>query len=146
MISVIAMVMIAIFSTHDQIPKEAGGTLTIRIESLKNNSGQLGITVYNTSQGWPDKWEQAVRSELIPIESVPTDVTLTALPKGRYAVSVIHDENANSDLDKNFIGIPKEGYAVSNNARPGAFGPPEFEDAAFILTSRDTLISITMNY
>jgi Uncharacterized protein conserved in bacteria (DUF2141) len=40
------------------------------------------------------------------------------------------DENGNGVLDKNFFGVPVEGYGFSNDAR-GSMGPPAFEKAAF---------------
>ena len=50
---------------------------------------------------------------------------------GRYAVSVMHDEDADGELDTGLFGIPEEGWGVSNDAPAGAFGPPSFESAAF---------------
>ena len=34
-----------------------------------------------------------------------------------------------------FFGIPKEAYGCSNNAK-GFMGPPKYEDAKFMLTSK----------
>jgi len=36
---------------------------------------------------------------------------------GTYAVSAFHDENSNGKLDRNFMGIPREGVGASNNAK-----------------------------
>jgi len=44
-------------------------------------------------------------------------VAFTDLHDGVYAVSVFHDENENQKLDKDFVGIPKEGYGASNNPK-----------------------------
>ena len=41
-----------------------------------------------------------------------------------------HDENSNGKLDRNFVGMPKEGVGASNDAK-GSFGPPKFADARF---------------
>ena len=46
---------------------------------------------------------------------------------------VFHDENMNQKLDKDFVGIPKEGYGASNNPKK-KIGPPSFEDASFRLS------------
>ena len=54
------------------------------------------------------------------------------LPPGEYALSIFYDKNDNGELDTNFIGIPKEPVALSNNARP-SFGPPKYKDAVFTL-------------
>ena len=36
-------------------------------------------------------------------------------------------------MDRNFLGIPKEGVGASNDAK-GHFGPPKFDAAAFEYT------------
>lgn len=53
------------------------------------------------------------------------------VPAGRYALSIIHDENGNGKLDT-FAKIPREGYGFSGNPAM-RFGPPEFEEARFDL-------------
>ena len=46
------------------------------------------------------------------------------LPPGDYGVAAIHDENSNAKLDRNFIGIPKEGFGFANNPHMGLSAPP----------------------
>ena len=60
------------------------------------------------------------------------------LTAGTYAVSVIYDKNSNGELDTNFLGIPKELIAMSNNAK-GRFGPPGFEKTRFELRANKTI-------
>lgn len=57
-------------------------------------------------------------------------VTVPDLPPGKYAVAAYVDTNNNGKLDKNFLGVPKEIYGFSNDAR-GMFGPPDFSAAVF---------------
>jgi uncharacterized protein (DUF2141 family) len=45
---------------------------------------------------------------------------------------VFHDENNNNKMDKNFLGIPKEGYGASKNKLPFA-SAPTFNDNMFML-------------
>jgi uncharacterized protein (DUF2141 family) len=44
----------------------------------------------------------------------------------------MHDSNSNQKLDTNWIGIPKEGYGFSNNAK-ATLGPPSFDQVKFNL-------------
>ena len=37
---------------------------------------------------------------------------------------VLHDENSNNKFDRIFVGIPKEGYGVTNNPKPAARARP----------------------
>ena len=66
------------------------------------------------------------------------------LAPGKYAISIIHDENNNDKLDTNFIGIPKEGFGFSNNPRI-MFGPPSFEKASFEINQAHVIL-IEMKY
>jgi uncharacterized protein (DUF2141 family) len=54
--------------------------------------------------------------------------TFPGLPAGTYAIGLLHDENDNGKMDTNFVGLPKEGYGASNDAK-ATFGPPKFKDA-----------------
>ncbi len=40
-----------------------------------------------------------------------------------------HDLNGNLKKDRNFVGMPKEAWSVSNNVHP-SMRAPRFEDAA----------------
>ena len=72
------------------------------------------------------------------------DINFDNLTSGSYAVSVIHDENANNTLDTNWIGIPKEGYGFSGN-KMGLAGPPSFNDAEVTLQTSQRVV-IKMRY
>ena len=62
---------------------------------------------------------------------------------GEYALTVLHDENGNGKLDTNLLGMPKEGYGVSNNAFR-RFGPPRFREAK--ITVNGEPISVPLYY
>ena len=53
------------------------------------------------------------------------------IPFGSYVVSGFQDFDGNGVISGNFIGIPKEPFGFSNNAK-GKFGPPKWDDAVFI--------------
>jgi uncharacterized protein (DUF2141 family) len=60
------------------------------------------------------------------------------LKSGKYAISVMNDQNGNKILDKNLIGIPKEEWGVSNNVRPN-LRAPKFEEAVFEVDEKSDL-------
>jgi uncharacterized protein (DUF2141 family) len=43
------------------------------------------------------------------------------------------------------MGIPKEGYGASNDAKV-TFGPPKYEDARFVLKGNPETLRIKMRY
>lgn len=63
---------------------------------------------------------------------------------GRYAIALIHDENANGKLDKRLM-IPREGFGFSQDA-PVVMGPPRFDSAAFPVNGFGEHLTIKMRY
>ena len=113
--------------------------LTINVSSLKNNTGTLTAELYNSKENFLKKVYKTASSS---IKSNAALITITGIPKGEYTVLVYQDVNNNGKLDKNFVGMPKEPVACSNNAK-GFMGPPKYEDAKFSI-SADSKISIKM--
>ena len=52
----------------------------------------------------------------------------------------LHDENENQRMDFRGNGMPLESYATSNNTM--AFGPPQYDDAKFIVDDKNIELSI----
>jgi len=78
------------------------------------------------------------------VPTAPETVVVFEVVPGRYAAALHHDANANGRMDTNLVGIPKEGYGVSNDARP-RFRAPSFSDAEVRIT-RDTTLTVHMAY
>ncbi len=82
----------------------------------------------------------------------PQGKTLThkfsGLKQGTYAVAVVDDQNSDRKLNKDFLGIPQEGFGLSRNPTVSiATGTPSFYDASFILMpNQNTKINILMKY
>ena len=112
-------------------------TLTVTINNIKK-VGEIHVAIYDNAGAFEaDRGEQGGAAPGITegtIEMVePGSVTYVyELPPGTYAIGIFHDVNLNNKMDNNFLGIPVEQFGFSNNAR-ALFGPPDFEDAAFVL-------------
>ena len=65
------------------------------------------------------------------------------LPLGDYALSVFYDQDGDGKLKTNFIGMPKEPIALSNNA-VAKFGPPEYDDAVFSLGAQPLIQNLSI--
>ena len=120
------------------------GNLTVLVKNIRNEKGQIGFCLYNSSSGFPKHPEKAKQCIFIKAEANSAVCTFTDIPLGNYAVCVFHDENNDHKINSNFIGIPTEGVGVSNNAK-GHFGPPKFDDAKFDFTkfwAKPLLISL----
>ena len=96
-----------------------GCTLRIHVDGLRNSNGVVGSILFTSPDGWPEDPKKAFRRGPTPIPPGLRHATVVwdHLPPGDYAVAAIHDENRNAKLDRNFIGIPKEGFGFANNPR-----------------------------
>lgn len=117
--------------------------LTVQIDGLKNNNGVVQLGLYNKASEFPKVGETY---KMARVKTVGTSkvYTFKNLPKGKYAVAIYHDENANKLCDTNFLGIPKEAFAFSNNIRP-RFSIPSFQSCSLSL-NKDRGITIRMVY
>jgi len=66
------------------------------------------------------------------------------LKPGKYAVSVMHDEDKDGELKTSMGGRPKEWWGVSNNVPPERFGPPKYEAALFSYTGEPKTIKVKL--
>jgi uncharacterized protein (DUF2141 family) len=122
----------------------ARAQLTVRVTHLSNDKGRVAVALFASAADFP-KQERALLGQLARISQRRASVTFRDLRPGTYAVAVLHDENENSKMDFNFLGMPLEGYGFSNDAS-AMFGPPSFEDAAFRLKARPSAVAIKARY
>jgi len=119
-------------------------TLEVEISGI-TKEGILHLAIYSSKEVFEsDKGDRPGPQPGIiagSIKNVGTEVYKETfeIPAGTYVIGYYIDVNENEKLDTNFIGIPKEEYGFSNNAR-GTFGPPSFESASFILDSYRKLL------
>ncbi|ALM08275.1 hypothetical protein SB49_11035 [Sediminicola sp. YIK13] len=116
--------------------------LSIDVEGVASSEGRISVAVYNSSTGFL-KFETVYRSDSTSAKKKKTNLVITNLPNGTYALAVFHDKNGNNKLDTNWLGIPKEAIGFSN-AKMKMFGPPSFEDCAFNLKG-DAQIHLELN-
>jgi uncharacterized protein (DUF2141 family) len=105
-------------------------TLTVYIEGLRNSTGTIDMLVFDQSQGWPDEIPYSLRKFEVPAVEGNMTMKVPDLPAGDYAVIVVHDENLNRRIDKDWRGVPIEQWGMSNNPRV-YMSTPAFHRAKF---------------
>jgi uncharacterized protein (DUF2141 family) len=121
--------------TLAQFAAIAQSKLQVSVENIRAPKGNIRIGVFNSE----DKFlKDALEGKIVKAADNKVTVIFENLKPGDYAVSVIHDENENGEIDNNMVGMPKEGFAFGNNAM-GMFGPPSFEKAKVTLTNGATV-------
>lgn len=147
----LALALTAWTGTNARAQTAAGCTLRIHVDGLRNSIGDVGTTLFASADGWPENNDKAFRHGPTPIPAGAHEVTAiwTNLPPGNYAVAAIHDENRNHKLDKNFLGIPKEGFGFANNPHV-MLSAPGFDQALVHLScsqnSPPTELTIHIQY
>ena len=128
-------------------PVPAGsGTLILEITGLKNASGQIHASLFDSPEGFPRDTTLVLRSGTVELISRDTvAVRFENVSYGYYAIALLHDENSNGALDTGLLGIPSEGFGFSNNPRIG-FGSPSFEVCRFRLDQPEVTLQLQMHY
>jgi uncharacterized protein (DUF2141 family) len=119
-------------------------TLVVHVTGFRNQKGDAGGTVFSSPNGWPEDNDKAVVHGGFPIEGDHATLTFH-VPAGRYAISVLHDENSNHKLDRNFLHVPKEGFGFANNPHVG-LSAPKWEEAAINVACPVTETNIRLIY
>ncbi len=115
-------------------------TLTVVAKGLKNSKGVVQFSLYNKDGSIPDKkLNKYYKKQRVVISNNEAVAVFTNLPKGRYAVSVFHDENSNGKIDKGLL-MPVEGIGLSNFKSVNLFNPPNFKKASFMLDSNKKIV------
>ena len=130
-----------------QTPMLASGDNVIHVDitSLRSDKGQVLCALFSSAEAFPTKADKAVARLTAKIADRQATCDFTGIAPGTYAVSVVHDENSNGKLDRNFIGMPREGVGASNNAK-GHMGPPKFSTASFGYNGGRLDLKIHVNY
>ena len=116
--------------------------LSLDVAKLRSARGMIRICLTAVPANFPKCTDDA-RAVTRSIPATTRDVSFT-LPRGDYAIAVIHDENGNGKLDT-FAGIPREGFGFSQNPTI-TFGPPSFKAARFTISGQTDAQQVKMQY
>jgi uncharacterized protein (DUF2141 family) len=125
----------------------AGGQeaeIAVRVEGARGNKGWVRVALFGKA-GFPEDEKQALRGDRIAAAETNRVVRFAGVPFGDYAVLAYHDENADDRLDKGLFGVPKEGWAVSNNVRPNR-RPPNFDESKISVTQTIVECVVRLGY
>jgi uncharacterized protein (DUF2141 family) len=123
---------------------ESTGNLIVNISGFPSSDGFAMVALNNSEESYKGGENEAVAKTKTMVVDQKVQVIFANLPYGSYGVSIYHDENSNGEMDKNMMGIPKEAYGFSNNAK-GFFGKPGYKDVVFQLNSAEKQITIKLN-
>ena len=120
------------------------GSIVCKVMDFESGDGNLEITLYDKEKGFPEELEYSVNTKNVKVNG--RDVVVIRwdnLPMGTYAIAGHHDANSNGEMDYNWIGMPKEGYCFSRDAKP-VLSAPSFDDTKFKLDKELVTVYIHM--
>lgn len=120
------------------------GPLTVVISSIPNDRGQIGCSLYSKAEGFPSTPDKADVVMYVKSKSKKATCVFEGVKPGKYAISVMHDENNDGKLETSIVGRPKESWGVSNNVAPERFGPPKYEAARFSYSGDSKTINVKL--
>ncbi len=136
----ISTVLILFLSSSIKAQPQTSKKLQVQITNISSDEGFIRVGLYNIKEQFLRK---TYKSKAVKAAKNQVSVIFEDLPEGEYAISLYHDKDNNDKLNTNFLRIPTEPYAASNNAR-SMFGPPKWENAKFELKEDKKAITIKL--
>jgi uncharacterized protein (DUF2141 family) len=106
----------------------AAPPLSVLVEGVRDSEGYVRVDVctQDTFLG-----RSCQTSGVAPAQKGVTEVVLTHLAPGVYAIQAFHDRNGDGRLNRGPLGIPVEEVGFSKSPPLGLHGP-SFQRAAFV--------------
>lgn len=117
-------------------------SVTVVVSALASSSSAVKLYFYNVREKFLTKGGYAFMKVVKPGGQHQVSLPVELAP-GEWAVAITQDTNNNDKLDKNFMGIPTEPFAFSNNVRP-RLAPPDFNDCKFTVGGAGKVVNIAL--
>jgi uncharacterized protein (DUF2141 family) len=137
--------LIMIFVLASTVSFAKTGTLTVEIDKIENSKGLIRVILFDKTGKFPKDHKSGIAIKSIKAKKGKVIAKFDSIKYGEYAISVLHDENKNEKMDSNFLGMPKEGFGISNNVRV-KFRHPKFDEAKFIFNEKKNAVNINLIY
>ncbi|MBT1063213.1 DUF2141 domain-containing protein [Bowmanella sp. Y26] len=122
--------------------------LTVKVSQIDTaRQGQIMVMLF-AKDGFPKDHSSALSIQTAPVTAGANSM-LFHFPQspGEFAIKVLHDEDMNNQVTKNWTGVwPAEGLGFSNGARVRLTGAPSFKEARLTLSSPPDVINISVIY
>jgi uncharacterized protein (DUF2141 family) len=144
-ISAIALAALSSIAIAPNVKAELKSTLTIEIDGLETQKGEVCFKLFSRSFGFPDSVKNAVVNRCVKVTEDPFKITLNDISSGSYALALFQDVNGDRKLNRDTTGIPTEGYGFSNNPKTRQ-DLTRYGDCVFLLAGASRTIKIQMKY
>jgi uncharacterized protein (DUF2141 family) len=119
--------------------------LYVNVVNVRSSKGLMAVTLYADDS----KRFLARRGSLYvgraPAHQGTTRVCIYLPSTGTYGIVVYHDADANRKFNRNFMGMPQEGFGFSNN--PNTFlGIPSFRSVRMNVPRSGIQVTVRLRY
>jgi uncharacterized protein (DUF2141 family) len=118
--------------------------LVVTIEGVRSDAGNIRAGVFDSPATWLDG-EKALAHVEVKAASPRTVLRFEHLAPGAYAVAFYHDENANGKHDRDFLGVPLEGYGFTRDPTI-VLSPPDFAQCTIEVPEAGAAVTIHAKY
>lgn len=133
---------LSVLPSRPGLAQEKVFALTVTVTNIPGAKGNLLIGLYDSEATFTD--DPLAISPKIPVTSSDdVNTTIEGLKPGTYAIAVIQDLNGNGELDRNFLGMPKEPLAFSVISEIPK-GKPDFKACSFKIVDADVAMTIPL--
>jgi len=122
----------------------AQSRVVANITNIRSDKGVCRACLFNNALSFTGLGGEPYECVIVPVKERTAQVVFDNVAVGNYALFVFHDVNNNNKIDKNFLGIPIEGYGASNNKLPFAAAPKFRENEFFVQANKPVSLHIQL--
>lgn len=119
--------------------------VNVAVEGLRNSNGVVTLTLYPNDPTRFLKPRGSLYVTTVKARANLAHACIHVPAPSTYGLALYHDENANGKIDRNGLGIPKEGFGFSNNPRI-FLSAPSLAKVRFTVTGGGSHTRIKMKY
>ncbi|MCV9927898.1 DUF2141 domain-containing protein [Flavobacterium sp. LS1R49] len=117
----------------------------IEISGIRSEKGKIILNIFKNNDSY-DNGKVLKKLVFDKKDIIKGKMTVTCnLDPGICGITLIDDENENGEINKNLLGIPKEGFGFSNFFME-KMKKPSFNDFKVDIKNQDNKISIKVKY
>jgi uncharacterized protein (DUF2141 family) len=116
---------------------QAQSKVVAQISNIRNDKGVCRVCLFDNAAAFKGESGAPLQCLQPGVKGGASEAVFENVQPGAYAIAVFHDANNNNQMDKNFLGMPKEGYGASGNKLPFA-SAPGFDENKFRVGDKTT--------
>jgi uncharacterized protein (DUF2141 family) len=144
-----ALIPLALAIAGGETPRDgfssSSGFIEVRVEGVRFPRGLVQASLFADVRGYPEDFRKAARTVSVAAAESTVSIRFDSIPAGAWALAVLHDADGDGLLDRNALGVPREGIGASNEA-VRRLGPPRFRDARFLFHGDSLRLRLRLRY